>query len=89
MNIVVDSKTIICQTSQSVISFGSENNCCALNFTTILNFQVDWYLAKLECKVKGMELISIESQEEQDALATTIGAPLYTVTQNIAHFHVF
>jgi hypothetical protein len=38
-----------------------------------LQFQADWYFAKLECKVKGMELVSIESAEEQDVLAINIG----------------
>jgi len=36
-------------------------------------FQADWYFAKLECKVKGMELVSIESEEEQNVLVQIIG----------------
>lgn len=34
-------------------------------------------MAKLECKLKGMELVSIESAEEQDAIAKELGASFY------------
>jgi hypothetical protein len=35
--------------------------------------KVDWYMAKIECSLKGMELVSIESKEEQIEIEDAIG----------------
>jgi hypothetical protein len=35
--------------------------------------KVDWYLAKIECSLKGMQLVSIETPEEQFEIEAAIG----------------
>jgi len=35
--------------------------------------KLDWYMAKIECALSEMELVSIESQEEQEAIVKEIG----------------
>jgi hypothetical protein len=35
--------------------------------------KVDWYLAKIECSLKGMDLVSIETEEEQSEIEAAIG----------------
>jgi hypothetical protein len=64
-----------------------------INFKTSFlysEFQVNWYLAKLECRYKGMELVSIESREEQEALVIGLGAHFSLfVFINVSFWHIF
>jgi hypothetical protein len=39
--------------------------------------KVDWYMAKIDCSLKGMELVSIESPEEQYQIEIAIGLKLH------------
>lgn len=64
----------MCGKIQPYVLLSVNNSKFATNF--FHQFQADWYLAKEDCKVKGMELISIESMEEQNALVNQIGTPL-------------
>jgi hypothetical protein len=35
-------------------------------------FKADWYLAKINCRLEGMELVSVETKEEQEAITAKI-----------------
>ena len=52
----------------------------------ICKFQTDWFAADLYCKKHGMDLVSIESQEEQDKLIQLLEqGHLYWTSGSVNH----
>lgn len=47
------------------------------NFFTL--FKGDWYFAKQDCTSRGMELVSIESLEEQQAIEAEISKSIWYI----------
>lgn len=41
----------------------------------LIVFKADWYLAKINCRLEGMELVSIETRGEQEAITAKISKP--------------
>ena len=50
-------------------------------------FQDDWSLAKYYCKQLGMDLVSIESEEENAAITAALGKlSLFVKYKDLSHF---
>jgi hypothetical protein len=43
-----------------------------------IELKADWYTAQMNCKLEDMELISIETKEEQEAIAEELSSLNFT-----------
>jgi hypothetical protein len=55
------------------------NNVLAKIYNTsgLIYLKADWYLARIECSLKGMDLLSIETLQEQEEIVAIISMLLH------------